>query len=266
MQIFNWLFYFSLSWLLFPNSFELSHLCEEETIFFFADAFVMGDEKVMNCDTAEFMRKFPIRIIFMMMHREVGEWLRNGDMEKPKCENNSKENYSDNWIFRCWRQQNRQSEETYKVFLSFPCLCFVRKTAKIFYFVPGGFSFPQVCTFESIWSIWPSSHPRIIRSSSSDDFVCNKNIFASRRIAEIIYDKQQRKANRRWGEDEDQMCKYVRVSYGNIWKNVETKVVTASWNLNENLDENWKVSRTVSDLLNKILYISESIQYELFLK
>ena len=87
-----------------------------------------------------------------------------------------------------------------RFFLRFPCLCFVQKTAKIFYFVPGGFSSSQVCTFESIWSIWPSSHPHIMRSSSKDDFVCNKNIFASRRIAEIIYDKLQRKVNRRWRE------------------------------------------------------------------
>lgn len=69
---------------------------------------------------------------------------------------------------------------------AFPCLCFIRKTAKNILFHPWRFF---VSSSVHIWvnlvnlTLQPPPHYETL---SSDDSECNKNIFASRKIAKLF--------------------------------------------------------------------------------
>jgi hypothetical protein len=92
----------------------------------------------------------------------------------------------------------RRKSSTKMFFLSRPH----QKTQKIFYFVPGDAQAVRVCTFESIWSIWPSSQRRVRVIPSAIKTLWH------RQNRKIIYDKQPRKQTEKdEGKVGDQMCK-----------------------------------------------------------
>lgn len=143
MQIFNWLFCFSLSWLSVPNSLELKSKCpswESRRQFSFCWCICHGSRKWRGLRCCRIYETFSHQEYFYDDALDINaEFLRNEPTWKSQSVKIIQRKIIPIIEFSELEGRNDFSSNVFSFSFDFPCLCFIRKTVKIFYFIPGDF-------------------------------------------------------------------------------------------------------------------------------